>query len=156
MAKNRIIGKDNKLPWHIPEDMKYFRETTKGKIVIMGRKSWESIGCKPLPKRLNIVITRDQNYKAEGAVVTHSVEESLERARAEMAAWDNEVFVLGGAEIYKVAMPYLKRIYLTEIDQEFEGDTKFPEFDKSLFKLVKKTDHSDGPIHFAFCLYERV
>ncbi len=117
--KNFLIGKENGLPWDIPRDMKHFRETTKGKTVIMGRKTFESIG-KPLPKRRNIILTRDTEFKAEGCEVKHSIEEILELAKTE------EVFVIGGGAVYKEFLPFAEKLCLTHIEATFEGDTHFP------------------------------
>ncbi len=155
MAQNRVIGNNNTLPWDIPQDMKFFRDTTKHKIIIMGRKTWDAMGSKPLPDRFNIIITRDSNYVAEGGTVTHSIQEALEKAEAQIAQWSEEVFVIGGAEIYKLALPFTDKIYLTEIDGAYEGDAHFPEFDSNVFKLVKKEPNS-GPVNFSFCVYQKV
>ncbi|MBM3256752.1 MAG: dihydrofolate reductase [Candidatus Liptonbacteria bacterium] len=120
MDKNFGIGHTNALPWpHIPADMKHFRETTKGKTVVMGRKTFESIG-RPLPNRRNIIITRDANFRAEGCEIFHSTEEILPLAQTE------EVFVIGGGVIFKELLPHADKLYLTFIDGEFPGDVKFP------------------------------
>ena len=130
MDKNRVIGKNNTLPWSMPADLKRFREITKGKPVIMGRKTFESIG-RPLPDRLNIVMTRDKNYRAKGCVMVHSVEEAI--AAAGDAA---EIMVIGGAEIFGQFLPLADKMYLTIIDAEFEGDTFFPEYDPKEWKKI--------------------
>jgi dihydrofolate reductase len=127
MAKNRVIGKDNQMPWHLPEDLKRFRKITSNSIVIMGRKTFESIG-KPLPKRLNVIITRNPEYKAQGCEVFTSVAEALEFCNGQKDKWGEEVFIIGGAEIYRQTISRTDRIYLTLIDKEFEGDTFFPEY----------------------------
>jgi dihydrofolate reductase len=121
-SANNVIGKDNKLPWHLPADLKYFKNTTWAMPIIMGRKTFESIG-KPLPGRTNIVITRNQDWKFEGVEVVHD----LQQARAVAESKDvNELFVIGGAEIFKSALPQANRIYLTRIHQDFEGDVFMP------------------------------
>lgn len=121
VAENNVIGKDNKLIWHLPKDLKHFKETTTGHFIIMGRKTFESNG-RPLPNRTNVIITKDKNYKAEGCKIVHSLDEALDFAKNE-----SEVFIIGGGEIYKQAMPIADRIYLTKVHQPFEGDTFFPE-----------------------------
>ena len=123
IAKNRAIGKDNKLLWYLPNDLKHFKDITSGHTVIMGRKTFDSVG-KPLPRRRNIVVTR-QDISIEGCEVVKSIEAALA-----LCAGEDEVFIVGGAEIYRQAIPLTNRIYLTIIDQEFEGDTFFPELDE--------------------------
>ena len=120
IAKNNAIGKDNQLLWHLPKDLKHFKEITSGHTIIMGRKTYESVG-KPLPNRRNIIITR-QNITIEGCEVVNSIEDALK-----LCAGEDEVFIVGGAEIYKQAMALTDRIYLTIVHHEFEGDTYFPE-----------------------------
>lgn len=126
VAQNNVIGKDNTLIWHLPADMKYFKEKTTGHCIITGRKNYESIPEKfrPLPNRTNIIITRQKDYKAEGAIVCHSVESAIEKAKQTN---DSEIFIIGGAEIYKQSLHLVDRIYLTKIHHEFEGDAFFPE-----------------------------
>ncbi len=161
MAKNRVIGVKNGLPWHIPEDLKFFRQKTLNKIIIMGRKTFESVGSKPMPKRLNVVVTRQKDFKAEGVHVFNSCEEALNFARLEIeksgqspSPWGNEIMVCGGEEIYRQMMPYTDRIYLTVIEKDFDGDAKFPEFSDTQCKLTEKLDRTD-PIPFSFRIYER-
>lgn len=122
MARNRIIGSGNRIPWRLPADMAHFRRTTMGHSILMGRKTFESIG-KALDGRRNIVLTSNRQYKAEGCDIVHSVEEALERYGNE------ELYVIGGAEIYRLFMPYADKLFMTEIDQDFEGDASFPEID---------------------------
>ncbi|MES2857021.1 MAG: dihydrofolate reductase [Bdellovibrionota bacterium] len=168
MAKNRVIGKDGDLPWRIPEDFKFFKDKTTGHIMIMGRKTFESFP-KPLPNRLHVVITRQKDYAPEGAVVARSVEHAVELVRellheeAESVSptpegapeqWPEEVFIIGGGEIYKEMLPHTDRIYLTEISENFEGDAKFPEFSKTEFHEVERS-HRDKPVPFDFVTYER-
>src|SRR6185436_19268746 len=114
MSKNRVIGKNNSLPWHLPDDMKYFMQTTKGHYVIMGRRNFDSIPEKfrPLPNRTNVIVTRQENYVAPGCSVVHGIDEALKLARE---AREVEAFVIGGADIYRLAWPFANRLYLTEI-----------------------------------------
>ena len=128
VAENGVIGRDGKLPWRIPEDMKWFRERTAGRPLIMGRKTWESFPKRPLPGRTNIVVTRDASYQAEGAVVVTSLPAALDVAYGEAP---EEIMVIGGAEIYKAALPHTRRIYLTSVHGEIEGDTLFPPIDRA-------------------------
>jgi dihydrofolate reductase len=134
MSKNRVIGKDNQLPWHLPADMKFFQRTTKGHHVIMGRKNYQSLG-KPLSDRTNIVITRNPNFVSSGCLVVHTLEEALALAHR---AGEEEAFIIGGGEIYRLAMDYLDRIYLTTIDLVIHGDVSFPEFDQAQWHLVQE------------------
>jgi dihydrofolate reductase len=120
ISRNGVIGKDGKMPWHISEDLRYFKQVTAGHVVVMGRKTYESIGA--LPLRHNIVLTRDKDYQADGCEVMHSVEEVVEWAKNHP---EEKVFIIGGAEIYKAFMPYIQTLYLTRIDADFEGDTVF-------------------------------
>lgn len=127
MAKNRVIGANNQLPWHLPADLKHFKATTMAKPIVMGRKTWESIG-RPLPGRFNIVISRQQDYVAEGAVVVGDLADALVLARREAAsAGLNEVFIIGGETIYRQALAEVARMYITEVDIEPDGDAWFPE-----------------------------
>ena len=143
-AENGVIGKDNDLIWHLPKDMRFFKETTLNHHVIMGRKNFESIPHKyrPLPNRTNIVITRQTNYKADGCVVVNSVEAALEIAKEN---GDKEPFIIGGGQIYKLALEanLVDRIYLTKVHHTFDGDTFFPELNnkwKEVNKIVNKAD----------------
>jgi len=136
MAENRVIGKNNQLIWHLPADLKFFKNLTTGHPIIMGRKTYESIG-KPLPNRTNIVITRQPDFKAEGCLVAHSLNEALMMAQQ----LDSEIFVIGGAEIYRQAMFLADTIYLTKVHHQFEGDTFFPEIDSILWKEVSREKH---------------
>jgi dihydrofolate reductase len=135
MSKNRVIGKGNKLPWDMPADMKHFRDLTRGKPVIMGRKTFESIGH-PLPNRKNIVITSDSTFQYEGCTVVHSIEEALHSAEE-----TEEMMVIGGSSIYEQFLPHANRIYLTVIDQEFDGDAYFPEFDMAQWRETEREEH---------------
>ena len=152
-ARGGVIGVENRLPWLLPEDMKFFRETTRGKPVIMGRKTWESLPAafRPLPGRVNIVVSRNPGFDAPGA----SVVASLEAAVA--AAGDAETaFVIGGAELYRQALPQADRLLLTEIDQAYEGDAFFPDFDRSLWhETAREPRVAESGLPFAFVTYER-
>lgn len=153
MAKNRVIGKEGDLPWSLPEDMKFFRDKTKGHIIIMGRKTFESFP-KPLPNRLHVVITRQRDYKTpEGVHVFNQMDEAIEFCKGQTDQWGEEVFIIGGGEIYKQSLSITDYIYLTEIDQEFTGDAKFPEF-RDEFEISSKEDRFE-PMNFSFCLYKR-
>ncbi len=127
-ASNRVIGADNRLLWRIPEDFAHFKRVTMGHAVIMGRKTWESIG-RPLPGRKNVVITRQTGYQAEGADVVSSLDAALDMLKDQ-----ERVFVIGGGEIYRQAMPKADHIWVTVVGQNFEGDTTFPEIDPLLWK----------------------
>ena len=152
-ARNGVIGKDNAIPWRIPEDMRRFKALTMGKPVIMGRKTWDSLPKKPLPGRTNIVVTRDRGFHAEGAMVAHSAEEALERAQFEKPT---EIAVIGGAEIYAALLPRATRIHLTEIDADFEGDATMPPFDPAAWHEVDREPHTtaDG-LAYAYVTLER-
>lgn len=153
-AKNNVIGKDNGIPWYLPADLKFFKRTTLNRHIIMGRKTYESIGH-PLPKRTNIIITRNLYYVISNCLVAHSIEEALAIAK------DNdevEVFIIGGSEIYKKAMPFLDRIYLTEVNLEIEGDTFFLSLSPSEWKEVSSETHlpdEKNKYEYTFKLLER-
>ena len=158
MGSNRVIGRDNDIPWHLPDDFSYFKEKTKNHHVIMGRKNWESLPAKfqPLPDRTNIVITRQPAYEAKGAVVVGTLQEALAMAKS---AGETEAFIIGGGEIYRVGLSLANRIYLTEINSAFEGQVTFPTFDLSLWKETNRIHHPTVPRHahsFVFVVYERV
>ena len=158
MAKNRVIGKDNDLPWHLPDDFAYFKQKTGGHVIIMGRKSFKALG-KPLPKRTNIVITRQLDFRAEGVTVVPSLEAALEVAQPiEEQAEQPELFVIGGAEIYALALPVANRIYLTEVQKAYDGDTRFPEFDRTVWHEISRQHHPADDRHetaFDFVVYEK-
>ncbi|WP_028561135.1 dihydrofolate reductase [Paenibacillus pinihumi] len=152
MAKNRTIGIDNKLPWRLPEDMAFFRRTTTGNTVLMGRKTFESFGSRPLKNRLNVVMTRSTDYAPEGCGIVQSVEEALQTYS------DSDLYVIGGEEIYRQLLPHADRILLTEIDADFEGDSFFPEFAKDEWELtdsVKGIENEDNPYSYYFQTYQR-
>ena len=151
-SQNNVIGKNNQLPWRLPEDLKRFKQLTMGHPILMGRKTFESIG-KPLPGRTNIVITRQRGLEACGAAVVHSMEEALQICEGQ-----EEVFVIGGAEIYKQALPLADRIYLTHIDQDFEGDTFLPAIDPAQWKETSRQDFpasADTPPPHSFLILKK-
>ena len=153
VARNGVIGKDNQLLWHLPEDMRYFRETTRGKPVIMGRKTWESLpdSFRPLPGRHNIVVSRNPAYQATGATLAGSLEEAIQKA-----ADAGEVFVIGGSELYAKTIPLAQRLYLTEIASEFDGDVFFPEVLADEWEEVsRKAQQGTSGLTFSFVVYQR-
>lgn len=154
MAENYVIGNEGELPWDIPEDMKYFMNTTKDHIIIMGRKTFETLD-NPLTKRLTIVITRQLGYKAEGCIVVPSLAKAIEEARKQIPPYPEEVFICGGGEIYKESLPMVDKIYLTRVYEEFDGDAYYPKVDFSKFKKISQLDRED-PIPFSFEIYEKL
>jgi dihydrofolate reductase len=137
-AANGVIGANNAIPWRIPHDMKRFKAITMGKPIIMGRKTWDSFPKKPLPGRTNIVITRDVNWHADGAVVAHTLDEALARARSEQP---DEIAVIGGAEIYRLALPQADLVHLTEVHGQFAGDVTMPPFGPQ-WRETAREDHA--------------
>lgn len=135
MANNRVIGKDNDMPWHMPADLKHFKQTTMGKPIVMGRKTFESIG-KPLPGRQNVVISRNQDYKPEGVDVVSSIADAIE-----LLSNENEIMITGGGHIYQQTIDQADRLYLTFIDLTTEGDAFFPEFKHLTLKEVEREAH---------------
>jgi dihydrofolate reductase len=167
MANNRAIGKNNQLLWHLPEDLQYFKRTTMGRPIVMGRKTFESIG-RPLPGRLNIVITRQHDWQHDGVKVVHSIEDALRLAEAQsLIDGIDEVMVIGGAEIYKTALPAAHKLYVTYVDTVIEGDAFFPEIDQNLWQETSREAHSasdsvinnsaakNNPYDYAFCVLEK-
>ncbi len=157
VSRNGVIGVDNKLPWHLPEDLKFFKRMTQAKPLIMGRKTFASIG-RPLPGRLNIVVTRDKNFRHDGVRVCHDLESALFLAD-QQATIDasEEIMVMGGGEIYAQALPHASRIYLTEVDVEVEGDARFPELDEREWQEVQRVPGSPSPGQpsYSFVQYQR-
>ena len=154
VSKNGVIGKGLELPWNIPEDMKFFKDSTRGHIVLMGRKTLDALG-KPLPNRENAVITRDQSFKREGVHVFHSLESAITHYKADGAFQNQILFVIGGAEIYKLSLSFLDEVWLTEIDQEVEGDIYFPfykngVFDFSAFSLAESKPKKDESSSYSY------
>lgn len=142
VARNGVIGREGGLPWRISSDLKRFKAITMGKPVIMGRKTWESLPRRPLPGRRNIVITRDRQYRAEGADVVASIDESLVQARQ---AASDEICVIGGAEIFRLMLPMADRLYLTEVDLAPEGDVFFPPLDPKAWRERARETHERAP-----------
>lgn len=154
-GENNVIGRDNKLPWRMPADTKYFKSTTKGNVVVMGRKTFESLG-KPLPDRVNIVISRRKDFNAEGIIVAESLTEALKKA-GEHAGKD--IFIIGGGEIYRQSLVLTDRVHLTRIHATFEGDTFFPELTADKWRILSREDHQPddrNPHAYSFIIYERI
>lgn len=141
MSKNRVIGNENKLVWNIPEELKRFRELTSGHPIIMGRKTHQSIG-RVLPNRVNIIISRDPDFKVEGALVVHSLQDAIEKAKNEPGS--DEIFIIGGGQIYKQAIPLADRLYLTIVEGKYQGDTFFPDY-SSFNKLITEKNVEANP-----------
>jgi len=145
VSENNALGKDNDLVWHLPDDFKRFKQLTTGHHIVMGRKTFESFP-KPLPNRIHIVITRDKNYKKEGAVVVHSLKEALKIAKK-----DKQPYIIGGGEIYKQALPLTEKLELTRVHATVEADTFFPEIDEKEWELIHQEFHPKDDKHeFAF------
>ncbi|MEJ2382094.1 MAG: type 3 dihydrofolate reductase [Gammaproteobacteria bacterium] len=152
MDENRVIGIDNRLPWKLPADLQYFRQVTMGKPILMGRKTYESIG-RPLPGRVNIVLTSDPAFTADGCTVVHSVEEALGAAGG-----SEEVMVIGGASLYRHMLPIAHRIYMTLVHARFEGDTQFPVIEPDEWREAEREDHAADErnvYRYSFVRYER-
>ena len=154
LSKNRVIGKNNDLPWHLPDDMKYFMNTTKAHHVIMGRKNYESIPEKfrPLPNRTNIVVTRQKEYHAPQCILVNKLEDGIALAKN---AGEKELFIIGGAELYQQAMPLAERLIVTEIALETEGDAHFPPIDVQVWQETGRDEFEHAPLPYAFVTYER-
>ena len=156
IAKNNVIGKSNDLPWYLPADLKHFKEITTGHTVVMGRKTFDSILArlgKPLPNRTNIVVTRDKTFESPGAIAVNSLEEVLNFNDSQ------ELFIIGGAEIYKQSLEKADRLYVTEVDAEIDGDTYFPVIDKNIWHETSRDTYAadeKNPYDYAFVVYERL
>jgi dihydrofolate reductase len=152
VARNGVIGRQGGLPWRLRDDMRYFAETTAGKAVVMGRKTYDSLPerYRPLPGRRNIVVTRDSQWQVEGVEAVGSVEQAL------VLTAGTDVMVIGGGEIYALALPLASRLYLTEIAAEVEGDVVFPVVDKAGWREMARTPHQEGDWHYDWVVYERV
>ena len=151
VAENGVIGGDNRLLWHISEDLKHFKALTSGHPVVMGRITWESLG-RPLPNRVNVVVTR-RELPLDGCRVVHSLDEAFA-----LFEGGEEVFVIGGAEIYAQALPLADRLYLTRVHHPYEGDTRFPQWDERQWRLTEREEHrcgADYPHPFTFERYDR-
>ena len=150
MARNRVIGINNTLPWHLPEDLKHFKALTMGHHIIMGRKTYESIG-RPLPGRTTVIVTRDPNYRMAGCLVAHSPEQAIA-----LCGDDAEIFFVGGAELYRQVLPLADCLYITEIQAEYSGDAEFPEIDRSVWREVERVSHvSQTGLGYDFVSYRR-
>ncbi len=149
ISKNRVIGDSNRLIWHLPADLKRFKEITTGHPIVMGRKTYQSIG-RPLPNRRNIIITRDEEFEVDGCEVVNSLEEAL-------LLTNNDCFIIGGGEIYKQSLHLADQIYMTVVSEDFEGDTKFPEIDQSWYisKQEDFTSDEKNQHNYSFIFYER-
>lgn len=154
IGKNRELGKDNDLLWHISADLKRFKKITSGHPVIMGRRTFDSIHNKPLPNRRNIVITNSIDYSFEGIEIAHSVKEAMDKIGA-----NEEVFILGGATIYEQLLPYTDKMYLTLIDEEYKADTYFPQYNESEWQLLEQiniTDDDQAGVKYSFITLQRI
>lgn len=154
ISNNNCIGKANELLWKIPADMKYFRETTTGHVIIMGKKTFESIG-RPLPNRRNVVITHDPQFRAEGVEVVHSIQEIVDL----FASSPDEAFIIGGGQIYEQLLPYVTTLYVTHVQGDFAGDTYFPPIDPTIWRQTQSTslEVSDSTAYpLVFASYERI
>lgn len=158
MAKNRVIGVEGKLPWYLPEDLKFFKRITQAKPLVMGRKTFASIG-KPLPNRLNVVVTRNAEFSHDGIRVCHDLPAALELAdqHATIEAAE-EIMVMGGGEIYRQALPFAQRLYITEVDCEVDGDAIFPDFAPHEWQEVQRVagQPAEGQPNYDFVVYERI
>lgn len=155
IGNNNVIGIKNSLPWYLPADLRYFKEMTLGKTIVMGLKTFESVGGKPLPGRKNIILSNDKNYKApEGCIVARSIEELLKITHN-----DKEVMICGGASVYKQFLPIADRLYLTFIYHNFDGDVYFPDFDISQWKEIKRIDNKADEKNlydYSFVIFEKI
>lgn len=151
VAKNRVIGVNNTLPWHLPEDLKRFRSLTMGHHIIMGRKTYESLG-RLLPGRTTVIVSRSKDYAVEGGLVVNSLLSALA-----VCGDDPEVFVIGGGELYRDALPHANRLYLTEIEQDVVGDTYFPDYDSDGWKQLSSESHvSEKGLHYRYLTLQRI
>jgi dihydrofolate reductase len=159
IGKNREMGKNGKIPWHISEDFKRFKQITLGHPVIMGRKTWESLPVKPLPNRYNIVITRDSEFKPTGAIVCNSIENAINKAQEMLKqvqhdTKEEEVFIIGGGQIFEQAMPLVNKLYLTIIDRNFDADIFFPDY-SDFKKVVFEKASQEGEYRYKFVDLEK-
>lgn len=157
LSKNQVIGKNNKLAWNLPDDMKYFSNMTRNHAVIMGRKNWESIpnNYRPLPNRKNIVVTRNNNFRDKGAIVVNSIKKAIEESRV---SEDEEIFIIGGGEIYKLGFDYVDKLYITEIYANIDGNTYFPKWNKENWKEISRISHPKDKRHefdFDYVIYKK-
>ena len=159
MDENMVIGRGNNLPWHLPEDLKYFKRTNMGKCIIMGRKTYESIG-RPLPGRTNIIVSRNRDYEVENARVVDSLTDAIELAEnVAFIDGSDEAFIIGGAELYKHALPFVDTMHLTIVHAEVEGDSFFPDFEVAEWQEISNESFDadeENPYHYSICVYERI
>ncbi len=155
-SQNNVIGLKNNLPWHIPEDLKYYKTKTTGKPLIMGRKTFESLG-KALPDRLNIVVTRNKSFKAKNTVIFSSVKKCINFCKQKkiIQKYGTEIFIIGGGEIFSQTIDIVDRLYITRIYKDYEGDTFYPEIPKNKFKEMSRIDRTE-PVPFSFLIFERI
>lgn len=155
VSQNDVIGRNNALPWDIPEDMKFFRDKTKGRALIMGRKTFESVGH-PLPHRLNVVVTRNKDFRSEApnVAVQPDLKSAIEFCRSKVSQYGDEIFIIGGGEIFKESMDIVDVIYLTRIHKEIPGDIFYPKLPPGKFDLVEQRDRTE-PVPFSFLTYMR-
>ncbi|MBZ0328760.1 dihydrofolate reductase [Halomonas sp. ANAO-440] len=157
LSRNRVIGVENQLPWYLPEDLRFFKRMTQAKPLVMGRKTFESIG-RPLPGRINIVVTRNSTFRHDGVRVCHDLASALALADQQATIdGSEEIMVMGGGEIYAQALPFASRLYLTEVDVEVEGDARFPELGDSQWEEVQRVpgEPADGQPDYSFVEYRR-
>jgi dihydrofolate reductase len=154
MSENKVIGINNKLPWHLSEDLKRFKTITEGHTIVMGRKTYESIGSKPLPKRLNIVLSNQELPSQPNLVVCKTIETALKYVEGVKDTWGEEVFICGGAQIYSQTIKSADKLYLTIVHDKIEGDAFFPEFQSNDYTLIERIDFSD-PVSFSFLTYRK-
>ena len=154
ITENNIIGRDNGMPWHLPADLKYFRERTTGHHIVMGRKTFESIGGgRPLPNRVSIIITKQKDYKANGCLIAHSLEEAIEIAKGQ-----DELFIIGGKQIYDQSLALANKMYITRIHTHIDGDTSFPQYDENQWEMTSYTEReADGKNAYplSFLVFEK-
>jgi dihydrofolate reductase len=157
VSQNRVIGRDNQLPWHLPEDLQYFKSVTMGKPILMGRKTFDSIG-RPLPGRANIVITRDLSWTAEGVVVVHSLDDAIAAGKEACTMTDcDEIMIIGGAQIYHDSLPMADKLYLTKVEAVVEGDAFFPQIDSNQWqKIAEKKPAAVDEYPYQFEILERI
>ena len=155
MAENRTIGNKNQLPWHLPEDLKHFKSITSGHAVLMGRRTYDSIG-RPLPNRTNIILTRDINFVAPDCVIASSIDEALSTAKD---LGTDEIFVIGGAMIYRQLLPIINKLYLTIVHHKFLGDAHFPEINENEWREISRETHDSDASNayaYSFIVLERI
>ena len=149
---NRVIGKDNKMPWHIPSELAYFKEKTMGKAIVMGRNTFESIG-RPLPGRLNVIITRNLSYEHEGVTVVHSIEDAIRVA----TEYHEDVMIIGGEQIFKEVLPYADLLYVTRIEKKYQGDTFFPPYENDwVIDSSSDTITTEDGLNYTYLIYRRI